>query len=346
MRLKTEQLDAALARGLLPVYAVSGDEPLLVDEAAARIRAALRRAGVDERQSFQAESGFDWPAWLAGFDSLSLFASRRLVELRLPTGKPGTEGGKALEAWCAEPPAETWLLVILPRLDRAGQGAKWFAALERAGALVTPVAPGLERLPEWIGARLAGHGLKADRETLAFLAERVEGNLLAAHQEIEKLALLLPPGPLTLAEAREAVLDVSRHDAGQIPEALLKGEPVRLARILAGLREEGETPILALWVLTQEIRTLYRLAWGARRGESLTRAFASQRIWESRQPLMRRALQRLDLDTLRAALRQAARIDRVAKGLGREDAWEMLHHLALGLTGARGPQTFEESHGY
>ncbi|MGQ9861283.1 MAG: DNA polymerase III subunit delta [Thiobacillaceae bacterium] len=336
MRIRPEQLEAHLQRGLAPVYVISGDEPLLTDETAASIRAALRRAGVSERQSFQADSGFDWAGWLAGFDSLSLFASRRLVELRLPTGKPGAEGGRALESWCARPPADTWLLVLLPRLDRAGQAAKWFTALDEAGVVVTPQPPSLAELPAWIGARLARHGLKAEKETLEFLAARVEGNLLAAHQEIEKLALLLAPGPVRLDDAREAVLDVARYDAGQLPEALLKGDGLRLLRILEGLKQEGEIPILALWILTQEIRTLYRLASGLERGETLARACARLKVWESRRPLIARALQRLDAPTLARALAEAARIDRAAKGLEREDAWEMLKRLGLALTGLAG----------
>lgn len=339
MRIKAEQLDAHLQRGLAAVYVVSGDEPLLVIEAAASIRSALRRAGVGERQVFQAESGFDWAGWLAGFASLSLFASRRLVELRLPSGKPGAEGARALESWCAQPPADTWLMVLLPRLDRATQASKWFSALDQAGVVVTPQPPTLEALPAWIGERLARHGLKAERETLAFLAERVEGNLLAAQQEIEKLALLLPPGPVRLDDARAAVMDVARYDAGQLPEALLKGDGLRLTRILEGLEAEGESPVLALWILTQEIRTLYRLAWAARQGEALARACARLKIWESRQPLLARALKRLELSTLARALAEAARIERAAKGLGREDAWEMLKRLGLTLTGLAGART-------
>jgi len=346
MRLRPEQLEAALKRDLAPVYVVSGDEPLLVDETAARIRAALRRAGVGERQSFQAESGFDWAAWLAGFDSLSLFASRRLVELRIPTAKPGAEGSRALEAWCARPPADTWLMVLLPRLDRTAQGSKWFTALDKAGVSVTLQAPTLEQLPAWIGARLARHGLEAERDTLDFLAARVEGNLLAAQQEIEKLALLLPPGPVRLEDAREAVMDVARYDAGQLPEALLKGDGLRLARILDGLKEEGDTPILALWILTQEIRTLYRLAWRVRQGERLAAACSRLKIWDSRQALVARALDRLDLERLARALRQAARIDRAAKGLETADAWALLRRLALDLAGLPGPAEFGEQHGY
>lgn len=350
MRLKAEQLEAHLARaadkGLAPVYVVSGDEPLLNDEAAAAIRAALRRAGVTERQAFQVEGGFDWGQWLARFDSLSLFAERRLVELRLPSGKPAAEGARALEAWCARPPSDTWLLVLLPRLDRAAQSAKWFTALEKTGVVVTPQPPSLADLPAWIGARLVRHGLKADRAALAFLAERVEGNLLAAHQEVEKLALLLPPGPVRLDDVRAAVLDVARFDASQLPEALLKGDGLRLLRIFDGLRAEGEPPLLALWVLTQALRTLYRLAMAVRRGETLAQAADRLKVWESRQPLIAQALRRLDADILARALLTAADIDRAAKGLSREDAWARLKRLALELTGMPGPKDYGATYGH
>jgi DNA polymerase-3 subunit delta len=346
MRIRADQLAASLNRGLSPVYAVSGNEPLLVDEALGEVRAALRAAGVQERQAFQAEAGFDWQGWLTGFETLSLFASRRVVELRLPTGKPGIDGAKALEAWCARPPQDTWLLVGLPRADRAMQNSKWFAALERCGAVVTVQPPTLERLPDWIGMRLARQGLKAHPAALAFLAGRVEGNLLAAHQEIEKLALLLPPGPVRLEQVAEAVLDVARYDAGQIPEALLKGERVRLARILDGLRAEGETPLLALWIMTQELRTLYRAAELIQRGMAPSAAMARLKVWESRRPWLARALKRLDLPTLRRAVLEAARIDRAAKGLLREDAWEMLKRLALSLTGRGGADFEERRYGY
>ena len=210
MKLRGEQLDAQLKRGLAPIWLVSGDEPLLIDEACARIRAAARAQGYAERQSHQSETGFDWKGWLAGFDSLSLFSSRRLVELRLPTGKPGAEGGKTLEAWVANPPADTLLLITTPRLDKATLSTKWATAVERGGVLVQTAPPALDRLPDWIGERLARHGLKADRETLAWLAARVEGNLLAAHQEIEKLALLLPSGQLDREAVRDAVTEIGR----------------------------------------------------------------------------------------------------------------------------------------
>lgn len=333
MKVRSDQLAGALTKGLAPVYAVCGDEPLLSDEAASLIRDAARKAGFDERQSFQVETGFNWGGWVAGFDSLSLFASRRLVELRLPTGKPGVEGGKTLEAWCSQPPPDTTLIVFLPRADRAMQQTKWYAAVDRTGTTVHITPPTPEQLPAWIGGRLGRHGLKADRETLAFLAGRVEGNLLAAHQEIEKLALLLPPGELDLETARNAVVDVARYDASDLPDAFLKGDAARYCRIIDGLEAEGETPILALWLLSQELRTLYRLAVGVAAGEPLAALMRENRVWESRQALVGRALKSLKPAQLADALREASRVDRASKGLLREDAWAMLKQLGLTLMG-------------
>lgn len=331
MKLRVEQLDDALRKNLADVWLISGDEPLLVDEALVRIRAAARARGYDERQSHQAETGFDWRGWLAGFDSLSLFSSRRLVELRLPTGKPGVEGGKTLEAWAAHPPADTLLLVITPRLDKTSLSSKWASSLERAGILLQTMPPASERLPEWIGARMAARGLRADRDTLAWLATRVEGNLLAAHQEIEKLALLLPPGTVDLAAARAAVADVARYDVGDLSEAFLKADAVRFCRILDALRAEGEGLPLVLAVVGNEIRTLHRLATGVEHGRRLASLMQEARVWESRQGLLERALKRAGAQRLAWAMRALARLDRAAKGLLREDAWDELKQLGLAL---------------
>jgi DNA polymerase-3 subunit delta len=346
MKLRPEQLAGALSKGLMPVYALCGDDPLLQDEAAGSIRQSAIQSGYGERHSFQVDTGFSWGAWTAGFDSLSLFSEHRLVELRLPTGKPGVEGGKTLEAWCARPPADTLLLVLLPRADRAMQAAKWFAAIEGAGAVVNLIAPTPDQLPGWIGERLARKQLKADRETLAFLADRVEGNLLAAHQEIEKLALLLPPGAVDLETARNAVVDVARFDASDLPEALLKGDVARYCRIIDGLQAEGESPPLALWLLTQELRTLHRLAQGLERGESLPTLMRRQRVWDSRQPMVSKALKQFSAARLGRAMLSIARADRAAKGLVREDAWQLMKQLGLALMGKAGLKPFEDQYGY
>jgi DNA polymerase-3 subunit delta len=331
MKLRGEQLEAQLKRNLAPVWLISGDEPLLTDEACARIRAAARAQGYDERQSYQSETGFDWKGWLAGFDSLSLFSSRRLIELRLPTGKPGIEGGKTLEAWVANPPADTLLLITTPKLDKATLSTKWAMALERGGILVQTAPPPLERLPDWIGERLARHGLKTDRETLLWLAARVEGNLLAAHQEIEKLALLLPPGQMDREAVRGAVTDVARYDVADLSESFLKGDAARFCRVLDGLQAEGEALVFVLAVFGGEVRTLYRLAAGLERGERLPALMQAARVWDSRQSLVERALQRADSGKWAWAMRGLSRLDRAAKGLLREDAWDELKQLGLAL---------------
>lgn len=331
MKLRGDQLEATLQRPLSAIWLVSGDEPLLTDEAATQIRAAARAQGYLERQSWQAETHFNWREWLAGFDSLSLFSSRRLVEMRLPTGKPGIEGGKTLEAWAANPPGDTVLLLTTPRLDKATLSTKWASAIERAGVLLQTAPPPIERLPEWIGERLARHRLRADRDTLAWLAARVEGNLLAAHQEIEKLALLAPPGDITLETVRAAVADVARYDVSDLSDAFLKGDTARFCRVLDGLRNEGEALVLILTVLGNEIRTLYRIHAGLAQGRRLHELFQAARVWDSRQPLIERALKRAGPNKLAWAMRGLARLDRAAKGLLREDAWDELKQLGLVL---------------
>lgn len=337
MKLRGEQLDGALKKTLSPIWLVSGDEPLLTDEAAAQIRAAARAQGFAERQSWQAETGFNWREWLAGFDSLSLFSNQRLVELRLPTGKPGIEGGKTLEAWAANPPADTVLLITAPRLDKATLSTKWATAIERAGVLVQTAPPPIERLPDWIGERLSRHSLKADREILDWLAMRVEGNLLAAHQEIEKLSLLAPPRQpgqsvkLSLKTVREAVTDVARYDVGDLSDAFLKGDAARFCRVLDGLQHEGEALVLILTVLGNEIRTLYRISAGLAQGQRMPTLLQAARVWDSKQPLVERALKRAGPDKLAWAMRGLSRLDRAAKGLLREDAWDELKQLSLAL---------------
>ena len=331
MKLRGEQLDGALKRSLASIWLVSGDEPLLTDEAAAQIRTAARAQGFVERQSWQAETHFNWREWLAGFDSLSLFSNQRLVELRLPTGKPGIEGGKTLEAWAANPPADTVLLITSPRLDKASLSTKWATAIERAGVLLQTAPPPIERLPDWISERLARHNLKADRETLAWLAARVEGNLLAAHQEIEKLSLLAPPGNINLETVRAAVTDVARYDVSDLSDAFLKGDAARFCRVIDGLRNEGEALVLILTILGNEIRTLYRIHAGLAQGQPMAVLLQASRVWDSKQALVERALKRAGPNKFAWAMRALSRLDRAAKGLLREDAWDELKQLGLVL---------------
>jgi DNA polymerase-3 subunit delta len=338
VKLRANQLAQHLQSGAQPVYLLTSDEPLCLEESAARIRDHLRTQGA-ERQAAQADGHFNWRDWAGGFSGLSLFSSLTLAEVRLPTGKPGVEGGKVLEAWGKQPPPDTILLLLLPRADKAMQNSKWFAALESAGAWLAPNPPNPGELPDWIGERLSRHGLRADRDTLEWLAERVEGNLLAAHQEIEKLALLLPAGAVSRETVRAAVTDVSRFDAADLPEAIWRGDSARVTRVCEHLHDEGESPLLALWLLTQDVRTLLNLADGISRGNALPQLMRTQRVWEARQGLFERALRRLDAGRLRQALRRCGEVDRLAKGVGTDadmDAWRGLRQLSLGLSGRGG----------
>jgi DNA polymerase-3 subunit delta len=331
VKLAADQLAQHLQRGLGELYAVYGDDPLLTLEAADAIRAAARASGCTEREVFTVERGFNWQSLTMSGNSLSLFASRRLLEIRIPSGKPGTEGGKTLEAYCAALPPDTVTLVLLPKLDKATQNAKWFKALDAVGTTVPVYPVDYARLPEWIGRRLAAQKQKADRDTLRFLAERVEGNLLAAHQEIQKLGLLYPEGNLSFDQVKNAVCDVARYDVFKLADALLEGDAARAARILDGLRGEGEDPILVLWALSRETRQLAKIQVSVQAGTPATQAMRAAGVWDSRQALVGKALRRLPLPRLQEALKRAADIDRMVKGLLKGDVWDELLQLGLSL---------------
>jgi DNA polymerase III subunit delta len=328
--LRLEQLDAHLARELRALYAIHGDEPLLSLEAADAIRARARSSGFSERTVFTAERGFDWGELAASAASPSLFGERRLIELRLPSGKPGADGAAAIEAFCARLPSDALTMVMLPRLDRAGQASPWFQALEAKAVLVNVFPVERTRLPEWIAARLARQKQQAKPETLRFLADSVEGNLLAAHQEIQKLALLLPPGELDVDAVREAVMNVARYDAGKLAEAMLSGDRARLARMLEGLRGEGEAPPRVLWLLAEEIRAVCRVQDGIAAGRPLAEVLRAARVWgDARQALVGRAARNFPRAALLAALEHAAGVDRIVKGIVKGDAWDELLQLGL-----------------
>ena len=330
MRVSTEQLADRLGKNLAPLYTIFGAEPLLALEAADRIRAAARKAGHIEREVLTVESGFDWNALGMSAASLSLFGDRKILELRIPNGKPGVEGGKAIDAFAAKPPADTVSLVLLPEIDRAGQSAKWFQALDAAGVMIEAQPVTRERLPDWIGQRLAMQQQKASREALSFIADRVEGNLLAAFQEVQKLALIFPAGELSLEQVREAVVDVSRYDVFQLGEAIHAGDIERIMRMLAGLRGEGEAPPLVLWAVSSEIRALLAVAIAQQAKRPATREMQREyRLWGGRQAQVERAARRHEVGALQSALLYAQEVDRMVKGLTRGDVWDALLQLAL-----------------
>jgi DNA polymerase-3 subunit delta len=332
MQLRADQLEAQLAKGkLAPLYAIHGDEPLLALEAADLLRAAARRAGFDERVVLIAERGFDWGELGHASASLSLFGAKQLIELRIPSGKPGTQGAQAIEACCAKLNPDTLLVVSLPRLDRTAQNSAWFGALSSSGTVLDVYPIERARLPAWIGERLARQSQRASREVLEFLADRVEGNLLAAHQEVQKLALLAPAGELSFDTVRDAVADVARYDAYSASEALLAGDTARYARAIAGLHAEGEAATLVLWALTEDLKALARIQDGVAAGRQIEQLFRENRVWGSRQAAFRSAITRLARRALEEAVIGAAAIDRAIKGVGPGDPWDEFLKLGLRL---------------
>jgi DNA polymerase-3 subunit delta len=332
MQLKGEQLPAHLERELRPVYVVYGDEPLLVIEAADAIRAAARRRGFDEREVLTALPGFNWIALHHAAGNMSLFGGRTLIDLRIPTGKPGREGGAAIQDYCSRPSPDALLLVTLPGLDWSEEKAAWLKALGEAGVAVKLIPPTLAELPNWLAGRLRRQQQSAARDGLRFIAERVEGNLLAAHQEILKLGLLYPAGELTLQQVQEAVLNVARYDLDGLREALLAGDVARMARTLDGLRQEGEAPPLVLWAMTEEVRALALVKAGLEARQPLDMLLKDARVWGARQVLFKGALKRLDGIRANAALAHAASIDRLVKGSGTGDVWDEFLRLGLGMS--------------
>ena len=329
-QLRAGELDAHLAKTLAAVYAVHGDEPLLALEAADAVRAAARKRGFSEREVFEAGRGFDWSRLHGSLNSLSLFATKRIVELRLPGGKPGTDGGEALAAYCANPAPDTLLLVSLPRLDRKTQDSAWFRAMGETGVIVDIWPLDRPRLPGWISERLGRQGQRASREVLEFLASRVEGNLLAAHQEVQKLALLAPAGELALQTVEGAVADVARYDPQDAAEALLNGDTGRYAHIIEGLRGEGEAPTFVLFVISNALFVLQ----SAHASGSIDAALQQHRVYgRPLQSALRGAVARFQPAAIDAAVTAVAAIDRAIKGVRLRDPWEEFIALGLKLAG-------------
>lgn len=343
MQVAANQLEAQLQRGLKSLYTLHGDEPLLVQEAADAIRAAARAQGYTERTSHTvAGAHFDWSEVLAAGGSLSLFAERQIVEIRIPSGKPGKDGSVALQqlAEASQGNDSTLTLVMLPRLDKMTKTGAWFGALESFGVTVQLDPVERNALPQWIAQRLAAQGQRVvageeGQRTLQFFADRVEGNLLAAHQEIQKLALLHPAGELTFEQVEGAVLNVARYDVFKLSEAVLAGQAARVQRMLDGLRAEGEAEVLVHYALAEDIRALKRVKDAVTQGRPLPMALREQRIWGLKERLFERVLPRLTETALANLLHAAHQVDGIVKGLKQPDwpadGWQALHRLAMQL---------------
>lgn len=339
MKLSGDNLAGALARRLAPIYLVSGDEPLLVNEASDAVRARARAAGCAERELHVVERGFDWQALLADSRAMSLFAERKIIEIRMQNPTPGEQGADAIVKLAADGSPDNVVLIITGRLDSRTQSARWVSAIDKHGVVVQIWPVDLPRLPQWIRERLNRRGLQADQAAAALLAERVEGNLLAAHQEIEKLALSSPPGPLAAETIIEAVADSARFDVLQLGEAAMRGQAARALRILDGLRGEGVEPLAALWALNKDVQWIARAQHlMTREGVGADAAMNALYVWRARQPAMKLALARLRRGRVRALLLAAERVDCAAKGVLRSDPWLELERLVATLAGIKLPQ--------
>ncbi|MBX3604427.1 MAG: DNA polymerase III subunit delta [Piscinibacter sp.] len=341
MQVRADQLEQHLARGLRPLYTVWGDEPLLAQEAGDAIRAAARASGCSERQVHTVSGAhFDWSGLLGASQALSLFAERQLIEIRIPGGKPGKDGSEALQRYCAQLSEDVVTLVTLPRLDRTQQSSAWFTALDGAGVTVRVDPVERKALPQWIAQRLARQQQRveageAGQRTLAFFADRVEGNLLAAHQEIAKLGLLYPAGELGFEQVEAAVLNVARYDVFKLGEAVLAGQVARALRMLDGLQAEGEAAVLVHWSLAEDIRALKRVRDAVAAGKPLPMALRENRVWGAKERLFERGVPLLTENTLAALLDAAQVCDGLVKGLRHPDwpadAWAGLRRLVLML---------------
>ncbi len=343
MQLAASQLTPHLQKGLRSLYTVHGDEPLLVQEAADAIRAAARTQGFSERTVHTvAGAHFDWSEVLAAGGSLSLFADKQIVEIRIPSGKPGKEGSPALQqmAGNAQGNDSTLTIVLLPKLDKMTRTGAWFGALDANGVTIQVEPVERNALPQWIAQRLQQQGQRVasgeeGQRTLQFFADRVEGNLLAAHQEIQKLALLYPEGELSFDHVESAVLNVARYDVFKLSEAVLAGQAARVQRMLDGLQAEGEAEVLVHYTLAEDIRALKRVKDAMAAGRPLPMALREQRVWGLKERLFERVLPRLTMITLDNLLHSAHLVDGIVKGLKvpdwPADGWQALHRLAMTL---------------
>ena len=336
MRVNGRQLGGLLARGLRPAYLVAGDEPLLVSEAAAQIRARARRDGFEQRDYFVAERGFDWQALTEGADNLSLFASRKIIELNLPTPRPGAVGGRVLQDLAKRPDPDRLLLIATRKLDSSASRSAWVKAIDNGGAVVQVWPVERPQLPAWIRRRAQSRGLALSSATAEWMADRVEGNLLAADQEVRKLVLLLGRGSADHAAVRDAVASNPRFDVFRLADALLAGQAKRALRILDGLRAEGAAPTLVLWAISRDLGLLSKLKFAARNGAVAPPVLRRHGVWPRRQPLVKGALERFESARLAELIAKAAETDRVIKGVRPGNAWQQLTALVLAVLGRPG----------
>ncbi len=343
MQLRAEQLATHLQKSLLPMYWVSGDEPLLVQESTDLIRTHCRKLDFTEREQFFVESNFDWHNLQQSDSNLSLFAAKKIIELRLRSAKLDENAKSALKNYLTSPNPDNVLLIVSPKIEKATTATKWFQALEKQGAHIQIWPVDTKSLPHWIGDRLLQHGIEADREAVSLLADRVEGNLLAADQEIEKLALLLKgPGfvegtsiTLDSRAVAQMVANSSRYNVFTLVDATLAGDSARAIKVMQGLAADGSEPLMILAMISKEIRNLTQMAVRVEKGQSITAVMESERVWSNRKAVVKAALERLNAATLHRLLQQAMRVDHAVKGLLQTDPWRELSNLVLLMSGTQ-----------
>ncbi|MBT8101566.1 MAG: DNA polymerase III subunit delta [Gammaproteobacteria bacterium] len=331
MKIQANQLSSHLKKSLAPCYLVTGDEHLLVDEALDAIREAARARGFSMRELHVATTGFDWAQLTASSGTLSLFSERRIIELRLPTGKPGRTGGQAIIELVEQSGPDTLFIVTGPKLDRSGSASKWAKSMDQKGVSLAIWPIGLRELPGWIANRMRSAGLQPERDVVSLIADRVEGNLLAAGQEIEKLRLLLGEGPVSVEDVSDAVANSSRYDVYKLTDAAMAGDAARAVRILGGLRSEGVEPVIVMWALTRELRTLSRLDDTIRQGGDLGSAMQKNGVWRNRQGLVRSCIGRHQHGAFNRMLKATGRADAAAKGQRAGDPWQMACDIVVGM---------------
>ncbi len=337
MRVYPEKLTGQLQKDLLPVYLISGDEPLLVQECCDQVRVAARKAGCTDREVIDVSNpGFKWNEILGSASSMSLFADRKLVELRIPTGKPGAEGSKALVEYLnISAGSEDVLLIIAGKIDKQSTNSKWYKALDGAGATVQVWPVDAKDLPRWLQQRVSAAGMSVDNDALQLLCDRVEGNLLAAVQEVEKLKLLAEGGQINAETVAASVSNNARYNLFDMTDNALKGNASGSLKMLHGLRGEGTEPTVALWALLREIRTLYQAQQAVDSGQNPQQALSALRVWKNRMGLMQGALGRHSRDSLSRLMDQATEVDGSIKGFAGGKPWDNLESLVLDLASAR-----------
>lgn len=331
MQISANALVKHLSATPSPVVVIVGDEPLAKAESLDSVRQYARKLGAEERTSLLVERQFNWQTVTQFSQHFSLFSSHRILEIHIPGGKPGVDGAKVLSELAQQPMPDTTTIITLPTLERESKNSVWYQHLQAHALVVELKEVVVTQLPAWIKQRLAQQNQHTDDDSLVFMAQQVEGNMLAAHQEIQKLALLYPTGEITAAEIKDAVLNVARFDAFQLGEAMLQGDSERTIRILQGLQDEGEQPVAVMNPLIWLIRPLLRIKQAEAQGENLQSAMASARLFGDRQLLVKSAAQRLSIRQVEAALQKLSEIDRMAKGVMQGDAWLEISRLCFGL---------------